>query len=163
MLETIAVFLFPLALVYAGVHDLASYEIPNWLTLAITVDFLAAALAGSYGFSLVGWYLSAGLAVLFAGALLFAWGIVGGGDAKLLAACAVWVGWTGLVQFILAVAIIGGLFGLLLLWLRRANMHGSWTEKPWIRRLLSSEQGIPYGVAIGLGGIVTLGDLPWPG
>ena len=163
MLETVAVFLFPVALVYAAVRDLASYEIPNWLTLAITVDFLAAALAGSYGISLVGWHLSAGLAVLFAGALLFAWGVVGGGDAKLLAACAVWVGWTGLARFILAVVIIGGLFALLVLWLRRAKLHGSWTEKPWIRRLLSDEEGLPYGVAIGLGGMLTLGKLPWAG
>ncbi len=100
---------------------------------------------------------------MFAGALLFARGVIGGGDAKLLAACAVWVGWTGLARFLFAVAIIGGLFGLLLLWLRRANLHGSWTEKPWIRRLLSDEEGIPYGVAIGLGGMVTFSELPCAG
>ena len=40
MLETVVVLLFPVLLVYAAVRDLTSYEIPNWLSLAIVADFI---------------------------------------------------------------------------------------------------------------------------
>ncbi len=160
MLESVVILLFPIALAYAAVSDLTSYEIPNWLCLAIVADFLAAAVAGSLEMSAVGWHLSAGLAVLLVGMLLFARGIVGGGDAKLLAACAVWVGWSDLLRFCLVVAVIGGLLAVLLLGLRRVKLHASWAGRAWFRRLRSAEQGIPYGVAISIGGIVMFKDLP---
>ena len=163
MLEDVAVVLFPIALAYAAIRDLASYEIPNWLSLAIAADFLAAALAGSPDLAVIGWHLSAGLAVLLVGALLFARGMLGGGDAKLLAACAVWVGWSGLPQFFLVVSVAGGLLALLILCFRRAGLPRSWAQRAWILRLHSDEKGIPYGVAIGVGGVLMLGDLPLVG
>ncbi len=99
MLEFVVVLLFLIALVFAAARDLTSYEIPNWLSLAIVADFLVGTVLGALEMSAMAWHLSAGLAVLFVGIFLFAGGIVGGGDAKLLAACAVWVGWPGLLQF----------------------------------------------------------------
>ncbi len=160
MLENIIVLLFPLALLYAALRDLASYQIPNWLSLAIVADFFAGALATSLDISAIGWHLSAGLATLLVGILLFARGLLGGGDAKLLAACAVWVGWPGLPRFCLVVAVLGGLLALLVLGLRRVSLPAWWAERAWIRRLQSAEQGIPYGVAIGIGGVVVFKDLP---
>ena len=160
MVESVVVLLFPAALVYAAVSDLASYQIPNWLSLAIVVDFVAAAVVGSLDIAAIGWHLSAGVAVLVAGMLLFARGIVGGGDAKLMAACAVWVGWSGLLRFCLVVAVIGGLFALLVVGLRRVELRPSWVEWAWLRRLRSAERGIPYGVAIGIAGVVMFKDLP---
>lgn len=160
MLENIIVLLFPLALLYAAFRDLASYQIPNWLSLAIVADFVAGALATSLAISAIGWHLSAGLATLLVGILLFARGLIGGGDAKLLAACAVWVGWPGLPRFCLVVAVLGGLLALLVLGLRRVSLPAWWAERAWIRRLQSAEQGIPYGVAIGIGGVVVFKDLP---
>ena len=96
MVESVVILLFPAALVYAAVSDLATYQIPNWLSLAVVVDFVAAAVVGSLDIAAFGWHLGAGVAVLVAGILMFARGIVGGGDAKLMAACAFWVGWAGL-------------------------------------------------------------------
>ncbi len=160
MLEFVVISLFLIALVYAAVSDLTSYEIPNWLCLAIVADFLVGAVFGTLEVSAMAWHLSAGLAVLLVGILLFAGGIVGGGDAKLLAACAVWVGWPGLLQFFLVMAMIGGLLAALILGLRRVEFRASWAGPAWFRRLRSADQGIPYGIAIGLGGIVMFKDLP---
>ncbi len=160
MLEIVVVLLFPLALVYAAVRDLTSYVIPNWISLAILADFFVGAAVGSLEMSAIGWHLSAGLAVLIVGILLYARGILGGGDAKLLAACAVWVGWAGLLQFGLLVAVSGGLLALVIIGLRRVGHHPSLSDTAWVRRLASAEHGVPYAVAIGVGGIVMFKDLP---
>ena len=163
MVEFAAVLLMQAALVYAALRDLVSFQIPNWLSLAIAADFLAAALAGPTVLSDIGWHLSAGLAALAVGALLFWRGMIGGGDAKLLAACAVWAGWSGFVPFILAVTVLGGVLTVLIVIFRRAELTGRWAGRAWIRRLHSGEKGVPYGVAIGLGGLVTLGGAPVSG
>ena len=160
MLEQVAGFVLLAALVYAALSDLTSYEIPNWLSVVIVADFVAAALAGTIALADIGWHLSAGLAVLAVGVVVFARGIMGGGDAKLLASCAVWSGWSGLPRLFLAVAIAGGLFALLILGLRRLKLPAAWTERAWIRRLHSPERGIPYGVAIAIGGVLVFSDLP---
>ncbi len=161
MLATVAVIIYVFALGYAAVRDLLSYEIPNWIALALVGAFFALAYGGSVELSVVGSHLSAGFAVLVAGAVLFYAGIVGGGDAKLLAACAVWTGWSSaLIELALLMALFGGVLALFFLVMKRVRLPASWTERAWLRRLRSSEQGIPYGVAIGLGGILVLRDLP---
>ena len=160
MLETIVVLLFPLLLVYAAIRDLTSYIIPNWLSVAIVADFIVGAAVSSLEMSVIGWHLGAGLAVLIVGFLMNARGIIGGGDAKLLAACAVWVGWSGLLVFSLLVAVSGGLLALAIIGLRRVGLSDSLRDTTWIRRLGSAEHGVPYAVAIGVGGVVMFKDLP---
>ncbi len=160
MLAIVAVVIYVFALGYAAVRDLLSYEIPNWVSLAIVGGFFALAYASSFDLAVVGWHVSAGAAVLVAGAILFYTGIVGGGDAKLLAACAVWTGWSGLFDLCIFVALFGGVLALCFLVARRLRLPASWMEIEWLRRLHSPEQGIPYGVAIGLGGILVMRDLP---
>ena len=89
----LATGLFPIALVIAAVCDLRSFEISNWVSVVLFVGFFPIAL-------LIGWdgqalldNLLAGFAILAIGLFLFAGGIIGGGDAKLLPAVAVWTGW----------------------------------------------------------------------
>jgi prepilin peptidase CpaA len=72
----------------------------------------------------------------------------------------VWIGWMGLLQFFIFVALIGGVFALALIVFRRLTLPDSWTTKPWIQRLHDQNGGIPYGVAIGLGGILMVPELP---
>lgn len=160
MIQTIVEILFPVTMVYAAARDVTSYEIPNWVSLAVVANFLAAAIVGSVELSVVGWHLGAGAAVLLVGALLFFGGILGGGDAKLLAACAVWVGWAGLPKFFLLVAVIGGVLAVLILALRRFDLPASWLRATWLQRLRSGDDGVPYAVAIGLGGILMFRELP---
>ena len=71
----------PALLLAAALCDLASYTIPNWLSLATAGLFLAFAVLTPLAPGAVGWHLAAGLAGLVLGFGLFALGWIGGGDA----------------------------------------------------------------------------------
>ncbi|MBN9576732.1 MAG: prepilin peptidase, partial [Alphaproteobacteria bacterium] len=86
-------FAFLLALlVVAAAWDVASFTIPNTLQLGLVLAFIAFALLAPLPLSVVGMHVLAGLTALALGFTLFALGYVGGGDAKLLAAVALWLG-----------------------------------------------------------------------
>ena len=120
--------------------------------MAILADFMVlAAIAGALGTldpvsAISG--LGAGAVMLIAGFALFTAGLFGGGDAKLLAASAVWFGWSGLFRFIILVALMGGLLALAVLGLRRVARARAWNSPKWLIGLCSGDHGIPYGLAI---------------
>ncbi len=70
--------------------DLRSMRLPNWLTGATALLFVPYAVA-FLGWEEAGWRLVGGALVLVIGYALFFAGRMGGGDAKLLAACALFV------------------------------------------------------------------------
>lgn len=132
-------------LLAAMVFDILYYRIPNWVVAALAGSALLRAIVSRFCEATVfipGW--QGALLVLAIGLVLFRLGLVGGGDVKLLAACALWfpVG-MGMVLFVTACA--GGLFALGLLLKARLK------AKP--------VTVMPYGVAIGVGGLVGLGNL----
>ncbi len=113
------VFVFPAALIYAGWRDLVSYEVPNWVSVGLVAAFAAGAAVAGSTMTTLAWHLAAGAAVLTVGWILFALGVIGGADAKLLAAAAVWTGWTALAEFLVVVALTGGVLALgLIVWRR---------------------------------------------
>ncbi len=158
MVAAVTTTLFILALGYAAVRDLMSYEIPNWVSLAIVVDFAARAGFGGMSLETLGLHLAVGTAALIVGAGLFFKGAIGGGDAKLLAACALWFGWPQFLPFVLLVAIAGGGLAIVVLVLRRAPMPAAWGRARWFGRLIAPDQGLPYGVAIALAGMAAIGQ-----
>ena len=91
-------------------------------------------------------------ALLVAGALLligfglFAFGHIGGGDVKLLAASALWAGPELILAFLLLTAMAGGLLSAALL---VQNRYG------WVLGFASGDEGavVPYGVALAAGGL----------
>jgi prepilin peptidase CpaA len=146
-------FLPLLAIVAAG-KDLTSYTIPNWIPLALTGAFcLLAATAGIEPQSLVG-HAAAGAVALLVGMGLFALGWVGGGDAKLLAACCRWFGWPDSEVFLFDTALAGGAFAFLLLVARGQLVRPFLAVRSgWIGRLITPGEPAPYGVAIALGAL----------
>ncbi len=149
---------FAAALIAAALYDLRTLEIPNWLSLLLILLFVVAGLAGALPFAqrlaVLAMGLSTGLAVLAGGLLLFRLGLLGGGDVKLLAAVTPWFGWAGVGEFLLMVAVFGGLLAVLLLLFRRLGVASKavWLEG-WAG--LRGEGGeIPYGVAICAGGLL---------
>lgn len=151
-IETIGVVVFLGLSAYAAFSDVTRYRIPNWICLAIIADFIViAAYAGAFGTIeplTVGVHLGVGAVMLIAGFALFAAGLFGGGDAKLLAASAVWFGWSGLFRYVFLVALLGGLLALAVLGLRRVAPTRAWSGQEWLIKLRSGAHGIPYGVAI---------------
>lgn len=143
----------------AAVSDLVSYRIPNILPLLLVVIFLV------YVPTLpVPWpdtlsHLGAGLAMLAIGWALFAFGLLGGGDAKLFAAISLWMGWGGLANYLIIFSICGGILALLLLLFRRLPLPGWFSAPPWIAALHDKNQGVPYGIALAAGAIIARPEL----
>jgi prepilin peptidase CpaA len=150
MIETLATIVFLGAMATAAFTDLTRYEIPNWISLAIAAAYFVVATSESADFLTIAWHMGTGLGVLAAGFVLFALGVFGGGDAKLLAAAALWFGPVPLLKFLIYVALVGGVLGIVIIALRRMPLPPKWTKKRWVRRLYSPEQGMPYGIAIAI-------------
>ena len=145
---------FPAALLWAMASDAARFEIPNAVPLAMAATFPLYALLAGFGGAELGWHAAAGAGALFVGAALFFCRALGGGDAKLIAAAALWIGPAGLPRFIVAMALIGGALALALL-LFRALPEPAWApEGGWLRRLHARRREAPYALAIGGAGLL---------
>jgi prepilin peptidase CpaA len=101
-------------LVAAAVSDIARYRIPNAIVYAIVAAFAVGA-AFNFAWPAIVWPVLAGVAMFLLGALLFAFGLFGGGDVKLVAAMALWTGFADLPRFLLIMGAAGGLLGLVLM------------------------------------------------
>ena len=112
LLQAALLFLCPALLVVAALKDLTSYTIPNWISLALIVGFFPAALALGMPWASLGLHVGIGVAALIAGMAMFALGWIGGGDAKVFAATALWLGWPASATFLLVTALAGGVLAL---------------------------------------------------
>lgn len=160
MISLIALAVFAGLLVYAACSDIASLTIPNWLSIAMTLLFAPLALAIGMPLNEIGAHYGFGVAILVVGFFLFQAKIFGGGDAKLVAAAAVWTGFAAFPTFILGTALAGGLLALALLSARKWQPFFA-AAPAFVNRLLTPESGVPYGVAIMAGGLLALPVLPF--
>lgn len=133
-------------LIAVAVHDIRSLRIPNALPLTIVAIFAVSCAAGLYrpvAPHLVSFFVAAGI-----GAALFFTRAWGGGDAKLVAALALFLEPSTLPFFALAVGLAGGIvaMGLMIANARRAAAA---------RITL-----MPYGVALAAGGLITIVGAP---
>jgi len=138
----------------AAVTDTRSRKIPNVLPVGLALLGLArmvAALAAGGGAGAVAADLAAAAAVFAAGAAAFRFGLLGGGDAKLLAAGTLWLGAAALGPFLLATVLAGGLLAVafLLAGLLRRRAPGT------------AAASLPYGIAIAAGGILASAGALW--
>jgi prepilin peptidase CpaA len=153
MLAPVALAIYAVALAAAGLSDIVRYQIPNTASVALVVGF--ALFAPALPLAVTGWHVAVGLAVLVATAIGFALRTMGGGDSKLIAATALWIGWDNLVPFVFLTVLAGGLVGLILLVARRFAPDPV-AAGHWYSRLLTRGEGVPYGVAIALAGLILL-------
>jgi prepilin peptidase CpaA len=138
-------------LIAASAFDLKVFRIPNAISLAVIALFLIKAAAMT---EIAVWpdhVIAFGLMIAL-GFLAFAFGLVGGGDAKLMMALALWFGMTALPSLLAITAIGGGLFALILVSLRYVAARFSpavaasgTTQSP---RLLNRKAPVPYALPI---------------
>jgi prepilin peptidase CpaA len=159
MIASIALTAFAGLVLYAAYSDVTRLIIPNWVSIALTAIFPAAALLSGAPLSAVGLHLAAGFGVLALGFVLFQFNVFGGGDAKLLAAVAVWTGIPALPHFILWTALAGGVLAAAMLAARQILSAG--TSPSGLAHLLQKQNGVPYGVAIMAGALATIPTLPF--
>ena len=144
--------LFAALLVLAAIEDMWRLKISNWICAAIIVAaFVAVILAGPVAEL---WQnVAVFAALLVVGTPLFAYGKMGGGDVKLLAATGLWFDLAGAGRMIVAVMLAGGVLAIIILLLRTIK----WSQQARERvAVLRPKGGIPYGVAIACGALATL-------
>jgi prepilin peptidase CpaA len=160
MVELLGLAAFAGLLIYAACSDIARMIIPNWVSIAMAGIFPVAALAQGMAFPEIGLHLLFAAGILVVGFFLFSANIIGGGDAKLLAAAAAWTGFAAFLPFMYWTVLAGGLMALALLAARQFVPQAE-SNPPFINHLLQKQNGIPYGVAIMLGGLMAIPSLPF--
>jgi len=153
-LETLPLLIFPVLVIAAALRDATSYTIPNWISLTLIAAFPVAALALGLPWAAAAMNLGVGAAALVVGMGMFAAGWIGGGDAKLFAAAALWIGWPAAMPYLAVTGIGGGALAVGLLGLRSAYLRPFVPSGPaWFARLAEPGENVPYGVAIAVGAL----------
>jgi len=148
MLEAALLLVFPALMAYAAASDLLTMTIPNRLSLGLALGFVAFAALSGMPLDALAMHLGAGALVLAVSFGLFAFGWIGGGDAKLAAATALWLGFGSLLEYLFLASLAGGALTLALLFLRRHPLPSFAVRWEWLLRLHEPRGGIPYGIAL---------------
>ncbi|MEJ2117740.1 MAG: prepilin peptidase [Alphaproteobacteria bacterium] len=146
MFESLPFALFPALMTFAGAFDFLTLSIPNRVSLAIAFAFFPVAILAGLPLEAMALHLSCALVTLAFGFALFAGGWFGGGDAKLFAAAALWIGWEQILAYGVAVAIIGGALAIVYVMLRMLPARYTAPPGRWAASIRQLE--LPYGVAL---------------
>ena len=159
--DTIRLTLFPAMMAFAASSDLFTMTISNRVSLMLVGGFFAlAAIMGVNAGEMIS-HVSAGCVVLVAAFGLFARGIIGGGDAKLAPAAALWLGFDHLLPYLLLASLLGGALSVGLIWFRMAPLPEWLARQAWVERLHGKDSGIPYGIALAAAALAVYPDTAW--
>jgi prepilin peptidase CpaA len=155
MIQAAIFVIFPFCMVFAAVSDMLSMTIANRVSVLLVAAFAVLAPLTGMDWVTYGWHFLAGALVLSITFGLFAIGAMGGGDAKLLAATSVWMGFGYvLLDYLLTAAFLGGILTLLLLVFRKSPLATMYGQNMFLRQLSNQDTGIPYGIALGAAGLM---------
>ncbi len=153
MFNSVALTLFPLVMIFAAFSDLLTMTIPNRVSLLLVGAYFVLALYLRVPLDTIGWHASAGFAMLVVTFVMYHFSWIGGGDAKLAAATALWLGWGLLAQYGMAASLIGGALTLAILELRRHDLPQRLLSVEFVARLADRSGGVPYGIALACAGL----------
>ena len=152
--DALLITLFPAAMAFAAATDLITMTVPNRIAIVLVAGFFVMAPVAGLGLGEIGVHLLVGLAALLIGFGCFAMGWIGGGDAKLFAATALWMGPELIFAYSLTTALIGGALTLLILLWRGMPLPVAFAGQNWIVRLHDAKTGVPYGIALAAAGLL---------
>lgn len=154
MIEAAALALFPLLMVFSAFTDLFTMTIPNRVSLLLIGVFAALAVYLQMPWEAVVSHMSCALAVLLVTFVMFHFELIGGGDAKLATATALWLGWEHLLDYGIIASLAGGAMTVAILQLRRVELPASLAKLRFLARLSEKGGGVPYGIALALAGLL---------
>jgi prepilin peptidase CpaA len=160
ILDTARLLLFPALVAFAATSDLLTMKISNRVSLALVTGFLVLALLGRMGMHDILMHFAAGAAVLVVAFACFAIGQVGGGDAKVAASVALWLGFDHLLNYLVYVSLLGGALTVLLVLFRQWPLPSVLAGQVWLNRL-HEKPGVPYGIALALGALIVYPETEW--
>ena len=152
---------FPAAMAFAASSDLFSMKISNWVSLALVGGFFMAAPLAGFDLQLFGQHLAISALVLAIGFACFSFGWMGGADAKIAAAVALWFGWPATFEFLMVASIIGGGLTLVLLGFRYVPLPAAVAGQDWLKRLHDAGNGAPYGIALAASALLIYPNTLW--
>src|SRR3569623_2674021 len=158
MISLVALFVVPLLMAYAASSDLLTMRIANWLVAVLVVAYLVLALFAGLPLDQVGISVAAAVIVLAFAFAFFAFGWIGGGDAKLVAATTLWVGLGMMFQYLIYAALLGGGLTILILALRRYTLPAALQKQRWLDRLHDAKSGVPYGIPLAIAALLVYPD-----
>ncbi len=153
--------LFPALMAFAASSDLLTMTISNRVSLILIGGFLMLAGISGMGTVEILGHIGAGALVLLVAFGFFTRGWIGGGDAKLAAATALWLGFDYLLPYLLYASLFGGALTLLLVQFRMAPLPPALARHEWLERLHRREAGVPYGIALAAAALAIYPDTPW--
>lgn len=161
VLEAAIFVVFPFCMAFAAVSDMLSMTIANRVSIVLVATFAIVAPLTGMDWSVFGLHFAAGAIVLAVTFVLFAIGGMGGGDAKLLAATSVWMGLgIPLVEYLVYASIMGGVLTVAILTYRSSLFHTYLGRNMFLRHFADDQKGVPYGIALGIGGLMAFPDSP---
>jgi prepilin peptidase CpaA len=159
--EAISLTLFPGMMAFAASSDLLTMTIANRVSLALVGGFvILAALSGMSGIDMAV-HAGAATAVLVVAFICFARGWIGGGDAKLAAATALWLGFSHLFDYLVYASLLGGALTLLIVQFRHMPLPQMLAGRDWAERLHREGGGVPYGIALAAAALLVYPQTEW--
>jgi prepilin peptidase CpaA len=159
--NALVLVLFPAIMAFAASSDLFTMTISNKTSLLLVAGFFALAPMIGMSASDIAAHAGAGGVVLAIAFVFFTLGWIGGGDAKLAAAIALWLGFEQLIPFLLYASLLGGALTVAMLRFRVMPMPAILMGKGWAERLHKVDAGVPYGIALALAALLIYPETPF--
>lgn len=159
--NTVMLLVFPSLMAFAASSDLLTMKISNYISASLIAGFVLLAVVSGMSLQDIGFHFLAGGMVLSLTFLCFWRGWIGGGDAKLASATALWFGFDYLYDYVLLASLLGGGLTLLLLRFRHTPLPESFLRHAWVARLHDQHNGVPYGIALAAAALVIYPYTGW--
>jgi len=159
--DVIRLLLFPALMAFAASSDLLTMTISNRLSLALAGAFFLLTLITGLSLAAFGMHLAAAAMVLVIAFIFFSQGWIGGGDAKLAAATALWFGFDYLLDYMIYASLFGGALTLAILQFRKFPLPAVLARQGWILRLHETDAGVPYGIALAAAALAVYPRTGW--
>ena len=158
LIDAARLLIFPAMMVFAASSDLFTMTISNRIAIILVVGFFGLALVSGMSVHDVVSHVGAAFAVLAVTFVFFARGWIGGGDAKLAAATALWLGFDHLMPYLLYASLFGGVLTLIMIRFRLMPLPAVLAEQEWVKRLHRLDGGVPYGIALAAAALLIYPD-----
>jgi prepilin peptidase CpaA len=161
VMDTVRLLLFPALMAFAASSDLLTMTISNRLSLALAGGFFLLTIVTGMSLAAIGMHLAAAALVMTITFGFFSQGWIGGGDAKLAAATALWFGFDYLLDYLVYASLFGGVLTLLIIQFRRLPLPAPLARQAWILRLHETGGGVPYGIALAAAALAVYPKTGW--
>ena len=161
VIDAVSLLLFPALMAFAASSDLFTMTISNRVSLLLVAGFLALALATGMSAAAIGSHVGAAALVLAVVFVMFAQGWIGGGDAKLAAATALWLGFEHLLPYFLYASLFGGALTFMMIKFRIVPLPALLAGEDWAQRLHRMDAGVPYGIALAASALLIYPETAW--